>query len=197
MTKTPNSPYTISLTLWMKTLVFVDLSPSTTMKLSYLPVSPIWTSRMIREQSPEPRLSSGTSTRPSNSFACHFSDPRCSSTVSARVIHWMWQAEEASCPWGGFHLQGRTASSPTLDEMDGSLVMWDREEESGRREALRMEIERNVLEIFQAPLKQQICCCNWSSMTSSLESLKGYPVNPQVWWPYWGAFRWFLQITGR
>ncbi|KAG7225263.1 hypothetical protein INR49_014660 [Caranx melampygus] len=137
---------------------------------------------MIREQSPDPRLSSGTSTRPSNSFASHFSDPRCSSTVSAREVHWMWQAEEASCPWCAFHLQGRTTFFPTSEVMGLSSVVRDREEESGRREALRMEIEGNVWESLTpgfvlsswkaAPLlkyvSDRVAGCHWSSASPVL-----------------------------
>lgn len=122
----PNSPNTDSLTLWMKTLLSNRSPPSTNMKLSYLPVSPIWVSLMIREQSPDPSFSSGTSTRPSYSAACHLLSPRCSNTVSAGVFHWMW-------PRGCFQLQGRTTCSPTLDWMDWRWVWQNSGEESGGR----------------------------------------------------------------
>lgn len=75
----------------MKTLVFSDAALSTTIKLSYCPASPIWTSLMMSEQSPASRFStSWTSSRCSNSGASYLSGPHCSSTVSTWFSHCMW-----------------------------------------------------------------------------------------------------------
>ena len=117
----------------MKTRSFLDIAPSTTMKLSYLPVSPIWTSFMIKEQSPDSSFSSGTSSRPMNFPATATSFPRCSNTVLGGATHWIWQAEGATSPKPDFQLQGSTTCFPTVDVMDFVRVAEDREEDSERR----------------------------------------------------------------
>lgn len=132
ITKHPNSdlPKMESLTVWMKTLLLF-LSPSTTMKLRYIPVSLIWTSLMVSEQSPNLSRSSETSARPRNSSACQVSSPICSYTVSTLFSHWTWQTGGVAWFTRDFQLQGSTASLPTVEvrETGGE----GREKESGEQ----------------------------------------------------------------
>lgn len=53
----------------------------------------------------------------------------------------MWQVDRAPSPRRDFQLQGRTTWLPTVEVTARMWGLEDREEESGRREALKMELE--------------------------------------------------------